>query len=123
MRSSGTRTLDSIDAQLLLHELYDRSFEISDHRDLRRPLSLVAMQPKESTGPYSRMMRHYRRFAALRIGELFNISIDEFLNRPREQVEWMYRIAEDKTVVEERNNAAIGRALESAINSPEGKRS
>lgn len=115
MRETGTRSLDSVDSQLLLRELYDQSFEISQHSEALRPLSVVAMQPKEMIGPYSRRNRVYKRFASLRVGELFNLSIDQFLQHPRDEVELMFQIAEDKSVIEDRNNAAVNKAMAKAL--------
>lgn len=115
MRSADKKTLSSIESQLLLRDLYDNTFQIASHEDARRPMSLVAMQPKETFGPYSRQYRLYRRFAALGVGDLFKLSITEFLQQPREMVELMFQIAEDKTVVEERRNAQINSSLEAAM--------
>lgn len=115
MQTAEKKTLSSYESQLLLRDLYDTNFKIATHEDARRPMSLVAMQTKETVGPYSRMYRVYRRFAALKVGELFNISIERFLQQPREQVELMFQIAEDKTLVEERQNAQINNSLTAAM--------
>lgn len=115
LRQTDKKTLTSLESQILLRELYDNAFQIAKHDDPRRPMSLVAMYPKEMVGPYSREYRLYRRFAALRIGELFNISIEQFLQQPRERVELMFQIAEDKSVVEERTNDRINRSLENSL--------
>ncbi len=97
LRSSEKVALSSYETQILLRELYDQNFQISAHSDPRRPLSLVAMQPKETQGPYSRKYRIYHRFASLNVGELFKISITDFLKLPREEVEMMFTIAEHRT--------------------------
>lgn len=115
MKQMGSTTISSIDAQLLLRELYDQNFQISAHADPRRPLSLVAKHTKELVNPYTRQYRLYRRFAALRVGDLFNISINDFMQQPRELVELMFQIAEDKTVTEDRQNASMNRKLEEAM--------
>jgi hypothetical protein len=49
---------------------------------------------------------------ALGVGELFKISILEFLEQPRELVELMFEIAEDKTIREDRHKAQVARDLE-----------
>jgi len=114
LRQTGKKTLSSIDSQLLLRELYDTNFKIAYHNDPMRPLSLVEMQPKETIGPFSREWRVYSRFAALKVGELFNISINEFLQLPRERVEMMFQIAEERQKVEDTSNANLKRQLDKA---------
>lgn len=115
IRETDKKTLSSVESQILLRELYDSNFQIAQHGDVRRPLSLVSMQTKETIGPFSREFRVYRRFAALRVGELFNISVNEFLQLPREKVEMMFQIAEDKTLVEDRNQSEIQKSLDQAM--------
>jgi hypothetical protein len=115
MRESGRTTLSSIETQLLLRELYDNHFGIARHDNPARPLSLVALHPKETVGPYSRRDRVYRRFAALGVGDIFKISIKDFLEQPRELVELMFQIAEDKSVLEDRKNGDIQRSLDHAL--------
>lgn len=115
LRGSDKRTLGSVDTQILLRELYDNTFGIGDHGHPMRPLSLVALQPKEMIGQYSREFRSMRRFAALRVGELFNISYPDFLQQSRERVEWMFKIAEDKTVIEDRQNAGIEKQMKEVM--------
>ena len=120
MRESGRSTLSSIETQLLLRELYDNHFGIARHDNPARPLSLVALHPKETVGPYSRRDRVYRRFAALGVGDIFKMSIKEFLGHSRDEVELMFQIAEDKSVLEDRKNSDIQRSLDQAMNG--GKR-
>lgn len=112
LRGSGKITLTSIESQLLLREAYDNHFRIATHENPARPMSLVAKQMKETIGPYSRQARLYRRFASLNVGQLFNISITEFMNLPREQVEAMFEIAEEKSSADDRNNTNLQRQLE-----------
>jgi hypothetical protein len=114
LRQTDKKKLTSIESQILLRELYDTNFKIANHDNPHRPLSLVEMQVKETVSPYSREYRTYSRFAALKVGELFNISIDEFLRLPRERVEMMFQIAEERSKVEDKNNADINRKLAAA---------
>lgn len=116
LKSTDKKTLTSIESQLLLRELYDTNFQISAHNHPHRPMSLVGLQPKETYGPYSRQYRLYRRFAALKINDLFGISIHEFLQQPREMVELMFTVAEDKSAVDDKNNTEISKKLEAAVN-------
>lgn len=96
LRGSDKKSLGSYDSQLLLRELYDQNFKISDHNNPLRPMSLVAMQTKETSGPYSKLYRIYHRFASLGVGDLFKLSITDFLAQPRELVEMMFTIAEHR---------------------------
>lgn len=114
LRQADKKTLTSIESQILLRELYDTNFKIAYHNDPLKPLSLVEVQAKELIGPYSREYRTYSRFAALKVAELFNISIHEFLQLPRERVEMMFQIAEERSKVEDANNAKINAKLAQA---------
>ena len=115
MRDAGRTTLTSIESQLLLRELYDKHFAIATHDNPSRPLSLVALHPKETVGPYSAMRRILKRYADLNIGNIFNISFKDFIDQPRELVEYMFEIAEDKTIQEGRKNDEAKKLLEASL--------
>ena len=115
MRGTDKLTLDSFESQLLLRDLYETNFRIANHADPNRPMSLVAKQPKETLGPYSRERRLFHRFASLGVGELFKISVTEFLNQPRERVEMMFEIAEEKAAADARENSHVQRKLDDAV--------
>lgn len=115
LRQTDKKTLTSLESQLLLRELYDTNFKIASHDNPQRPMSLVELHPKEKYVEYSREYRVYTRFAALKVGELFNISIERFLELPRERVEMMFKIAEERAKVEDRNNDGIKRKLDQAL--------
>lgn len=78
----------------MLLEAYENSYRIYNHdaASARRPLSSVAMHPKEDYTRASGLYRRLERFAATEIGNKFNISIKEFLSLPREYVELMEEI-------------------------------
>ena len=110
LRGSEKKSLGSYETQLLLRELYDQNFQIADHNNNSRPMSLVAMQTKETQGPYSRTYRLYQRFASLDVGGLFKLSITEFLAHTREEVEMMFTIAEHHAQTKgQQDSATLGR--------------
>lgn len=112
MHLAGKQSLGSIEQQLLLNELYDKTFGISQHSDPTRPLSLVAMQPKETVGPYSREHYLYRRFVNLNIGPIFHLSIEQFLQQPRDKVELMCKVATEKMAKDGKTQETQNKALE-----------
>ncbi|QVD49165.1 hypothetical protein LUCX_95 [Xanthomonas phage vB_XciM_LucasX] len=117
MRTAERKTLTPYESQLLLREAYDDTFGIAKHSQSRNPMSLVSVQSSELIGPFSRQYRLYKRFATLDIGKLFGLNITEFLQQPREMIELMFAIAEERTQIENRNNdraeAAFQRSLDS----------
>lgn len=114
LRSVEKKSLTSYEQQILLLELYEQSFQIFDHERAppHRPLALVELHPKELVGPFTREARLMHRFAALKIGDLFNLSFTEFLNQSRERVEMMIQLAEEREHAEERTQ----RRFEESIN-------
>lgn len=115
MKESDKKKLNSIETQLLLRELYDDTFRIAYHNDPHNPLSLVAKHPKETLGAYSRLYRTYFRFASLGVGDMFKISVDDFLNQPREMVEMMFTIAENKATVKSNEDKRVLDKIENSM--------
>lgn len=117
MTGLSKKSLDSYESQIILRGLYDKLYGIADHDSFgdNRPMSLVALYPKETVSPYSTLARNLRRFAALRIGELFNMSATDFFNQPRDICEMMFSIAEDKTLMEERETNQINQQMAKAM--------
>lgn len=95
LKTSGLSHLEPTAAQILLTELYDKAFQINQHADPRRPISLVAMNPKENYSVQGRRESLFRQFSMFGIGEKFNISITDFLKCGRDDVDRMVRIAEE----------------------------
>lgn len=90
--------LDGFTSAMLLREAYETDFEICDHRlpENQGPMSLVKLNPKEDMRSYSRMYETLRRYVKYDIRELFGYTPDQFLELPREYVEFFFRLAVEK---------------------------
>ena len=113
LRQVEKKSLTSYEQQVLLLELYEQTFQIFDHENApaHRPLSLVELHPKEIMEPFTREARLMQRFAALKIGDMFNMSFPEFLNQSRERVEMMLHMGETREQAEERAQASFENTL------------
>lgn len=78
--------------QILLREAYDIAYEIYDHRNgsPNRPLALVAHHPKEDYGRHSLLYRTIERYRKYEIYKHYGLSLVEFLELPRDIVEFMF---------------------------------
>ncbi len=95
----GSNSLDSRSARLVLMDRYESMFGIFDHERLGRskPLSVVAMHPKEDATSYSKLYRTFFRYRQHRINEKFGLDIHEFLSLPHEFVELMFKVSTEET--------------------------
>lgn len=114
------KPMGSIAAQQMLREAYDVTFGIYDHLgaarlesnpltapDAKRPLALVALHPAEDwAGQHTTLEYIMRSFADNQVGEIFKISIFEFLDAPVEYAHRLMRIA--KKVVESKSSMMAG---------------
>lgn len=111
-------SLDSMEVQLVMREEYETAFGIFNHddpnKDKTRPLALVAMHQKEQYGPYSRLHQTIRRYRHHDIGEKFKLSLNDFLELPRDMIELLFEIS-----VEEAQRG--GSEAEKAMKALEGK--
>lgn len=85
------------DAQLLMIEHYHKEFGIADYSDATmqlHPLNHVAMHPAEDPITGSFLVETLKRFAHLKVGDIFNISLESFLNLPHDLCELLFEIAE-----------------------------
>lgn len=114
LRQIEKKNLSSYEQQALLLELYETDFKIYDHENSQRPLALVELHPKEMVEPFTREDRLMHRFAALKIGDMFNLSFPEFLNQPRERVEKMLRKGEEHERHEAKKNRELQNTLDAA---------
>lgn len=98
------KKVDSISAQLVLAEAYDVAYGIYDH-DIpdAHPWGVVLHSHKEDYSEYGPLYRTFYQYRLKDIGKLFNISISEFLDLPREYVNLMLRIATEETLVDNDN--------------------
>jgi len=85
------------DAQLLMIEHYHKEFGIAEYSDQTmqlHPLNHVAMHPAEDPITGSFLVETLKRFANLKVGDIFHISLESFLNLPHDMCELLFEIAE-----------------------------
>ncbi len=91
---------DSYQTQLVLREMYETQYGIFNHDDpineRERPLSIVALHPKENWTKWSRLYRTIRRYDFHDIKGKFGLSLTEFLELPREIVELLFEISAER---------------------------
>lgn len=91
-----TKTLQNgFDLPIVLREAYESMYGICDHETVGRtkPLSLVAYHPRENVNRYNSLYSFIERFAESGIGGLFNISLIEALQLPRDIYQRMIEVA------------------------------
>lgn len=103
---------DSYQTQLVLREMYETQYGIFNHEDpihmRERPLSLVALHPKENTTKWSRLYQTIRRYDLHDIHAKFGLSLPEFLELPRDIVELLFELSTERS---QRSNPNVDRAI------------
>lgn len=98
-----------VEAANLMLQAYDTDYAIFNHVQEEakldnpemdklqyRPLSSVALHPAEDlSGEYSARKTMARQFADMKMGTLFNIAFDDFLNLPVNIVEELFTVARE----------------------------
>lgn len=109
-------SLDSITTQLLLGESYETLYGIMDHNDPNvykdRPLAAVAFHDKEDYTTHSRLYNTIRRFYRQKMGDFTRMNIVQFLNLPREMVEFLFAFAAEETKKNSQGTSDLIAALE-----------
>lgn len=102
-------------------ELYDRRFMMREEVSGKppHPFASVLHYPKEEVWLNSELRQAIEEFAVYNYGELYNISLDEWLKLPLPQVA-LLRECKDQ-IIQKRD--ALQKAIEAAIrNRPPGKK-
>lgn len=97
-----------INARVIMSDLYDTKYQIYDHlKGYRnadgqnrfqappRPLATVAFFPAEDFDNGGLMETIMRQYVEKDVWEVFHISLDEFMDRPRDVIDMMLGICED----------------------------
>ena len=96
-------------ARETMQVLYETEFGIYNHRsENKNPLASVLHHPSEEVWLNSGLRDLIEEFAVYNIGELFNITLDKYLQLPRPYVQLIREIKD--TVLKKRD--AIVRAVE-----------
>lgn len=89
--------LSPIDATLVMNDVYESHFGFHNHltKDSSRPLASVGMFHNETNGYNSKLYGLFKKYHESKILKYFGLNLLEFINNPREQIEWMFKLAED----------------------------
>lgn len=101
------------DAQLYSSHYYDQAYGLFDHDtdpNKDHSLALIMMHPGEKTNGL--LFERIERFEELQIHQKFGVSLDRFLQYPREVCDFIEALAEKR-------QAATNRALSAAIQDQE----
>lgn len=104
--------VSNIGAKLLMLESYLITYGIADVERLEasRPLVHIAMHPKENVTEHSENYTLIRRYYRAKLER--SISLDKFLELPREYVQLLLRIAAENASAENRAANAIADGLD-----------
>lgn len=97
----------------MIRDSYETSHGIFDHTSPQGddPMALVRMHWSEDMVTNGRLHIWLKKFAELRIGSIFNISFDDFLEQEKYICELMVEIAGDKNVQTNQANAELLNSL------------
>jgi len=91
--------LCSTDAQMLLRDRYETFFNIYNHDNPiadNHPFALIRKNWNENVVDGNRYEERLKQYIDFDIQKYFGISIDEFLDRPRHEVESLIKIAVER---------------------------
>lgn len=88
--------LSPTDAVLVMNDVYDTQFGFHNQmtKDTSRPMSSVAIFPNETNGYNSNMYALFEKYHESKVLKYFGLNLLEFINNPREQIEWMFKLCE-----------------------------
>lgn len=100
-----------------MNDFYESHFGFHNHfiRDNNRPLVSVGMFPNETNGYNSRLYTLFKKYHEARILKYFGLNVLEFINNPREQIEWMFKLAEEFIKQDLKNDEETARALKQGL--------
>lgn len=93
----SAKSLDSIAAQLVIRDAYETHFGIFNHADpAAGPLALVEYRAKEDVSEYGGMYRTFYQYHLYEVNKEWGLSVQEFLDLPREYCTLLLRISSEK---------------------------
>jgi len=91
--------LDSISAQLVLGDIYDTEYGITDHGSPNAsPLSLVGFYPKEDYHTFGPMKQMFYKYVFYDVYKHTGLSLTEFLALPREYTSMLFDVITDENL-------------------------
>lgn len=73
-------------------ELYETKYDICDHVNTNNPLALVQFNPSEEYIKDQYYEKYLSTFIYRGLGKKLNMTFDQFLDRPRYEIESMLRV-------------------------------
>lgn len=81
------RSLSAVEAAFWARENYETTYGINSHDDPDRPMSISEHTPADEPNYYSDLLsERLRQYVSCDVRKYTNLSFDEFLNRPRDEV-------------------------------------
>jgi hypothetical protein len=82
---------------MVMNDLYETTFGFFDQLspNPNRPLSSVAIFDTEMNGYNSRLYYLFQKYKEANIKKHFDLNLLEFINLPREQIEWLFTLASE----------------------------
>lgn len=102
-------------------ELYETTYGICDHLSVPNPLSLVQYNPCEEYLQDYFYDRYLATFIERDLGRKLHMSFDDFLNRPRHEIEAILRVTGEVVRRQNTANENLLQGLESAKRNPKSK--
>lgn len=95
-------------------ELYETTFGICDHVNTNNPLASVQFNPGENYLKDYLYDGYLTTFLFKELSKKLGISFDDFLNRPKYEIEMMMRVVDDVDKKKNRINETVMKDLEKA---------
>lgn len=104
----------------LLIELYETKYGICDHINANNPLSAVQFNEPEDYLSRTLYEGYLNTFLYRELGKKLHMSFDDFINRPRHEIEMMMRVVEEVDKKRLKVNEGLAQDLQAALpKSPE----
>ena len=98
----------------VLHELYETEYGICDHTVASNPLSSVQFQPAEEYMQNYLYDNYLSTFIYRDLGKKLNMSFDDFISRPRYEIEAILRVTATIDEKKAKTNEDMLKSLESS---------
>ena len=98
----------------VLHELYETEYGICDHTVASNPLSSVQFQPAEEYMQNYLYDNYLSTFIYRDLGKKLNMSFDDFISRPRYEIEAILRVTAAIDEKKAKTNEDMLKSLESS---------
>ena len=103
--------LNSVDARVVLCDLYVQEYKIYDHRAQRkkRPMSSVAFHPAESINADSILEDSLRAYLSRGVKDKFGLNILEFMELPSDVIDVLLKVGDESLAKQNEDLANLER--------------